>query len=123
MKPGHTGLKRLAHAARFSVRGLAACWRHESAFRQEAVVCAVAVPVGLLLGGTGVERALLVASVLLVPLVELLNSAIETVVDRVDEDAHPLSGRAKDIGSAAVLLSLVVAAVVWLCILVPHYAA
>ncbi len=122
MKPGYTGVERIVHALRFSLRGLGACWRHESAFRQEACVCLIAIPVGLAVGGTGVERALLVASVLLVPVVELLNTAVETVVDRVDAGPHPLAGRAKDIGSAAVLLSIVLAAVVWVCVLLPRYA-
>ena len=117
MKPGHTGLKRLAHAARFSVRGLAACWRHESAFRQESLLTLIAIPLGLYLGDSGIERALLVASVLLVPVVELLNTGVETVVDRVGEGEHPLSGRAKDVGSAAVLLALVLAAAVWALVL------
>jgi diacylglycerol kinase (ATP) len=123
MKPGHTGIRRILYAFRFSVQGLVACWRHESAFRQEAVVCLVVIPLGLVLGGTGVERALLVASVLLVPVVELLNTAVETVVDRVDEGPHPLAGRAKDIGSAAVLLAIVLALVVWVSLLVPRYLA
>lgn len=121
MKPGYTGINRILYALRYSIQGLIACWRHESAFRQEAAVCLIAVPVGLALGGTGVERALLVAGVLLVPITELLNTAIETVVDRVDDGPHPLAGRAKDIGSAAVLLSLVVAVVIWVCILLPRY--
>jgi len=117
LKPGHTGMKRLVHATRFSLQGLAACWRHESAFRQESVLVLIAVPVGLYLGPTGVERALLVASVLLVLIVELLNTGVEAVVDRLGEAAHPLSGRAKDLGSAAVLLSLALAVAVWALVL------
>lgn len=119
MKPGYTGITRIVHATRFSLQGLGACWRHESAFRQEAVLTAVLVPLGLWLGATGVERALLVASILLVPIVELLNTGVETVVDRLGAGEHPLSGRAKDVGSAAVMLSLVLAAAVWLLILWP----
>lgn len=119
MKPGYTGVKRILHATRFSLQGLGACWRHESAFRQEAMLAAVLVPLGLWLGGDGVERALLVASIMLVPVVELLNTAVEAVVDRFGEGEHPLSGRAKDVGSAAVLLSLVLAAAVWALVLGP----
>ena len=119
MKPGYTGITRIVHATRFSLQGLGACWRHESAFRQEAVLAAVLVPVGLWLGASGVERALLVASILLVPIVELLNSAVEAVVDRFGAGEHPLSGRAKDVGSAAVMLSLLLAASVWLLVLWP----
>jgi len=117
MKPGHTGLSRLYHASRYSLRGLVACWRHESAFRQEVALAALAAPLGLWLGETGVERALLVAVVVLVVVVELLNTGLEVVVDRVGEAPHPLSGRAKDLGSAAVLLALVLAVAVWALVL------
>lgn len=119
MKPGYTGITRIVHATRFSLQGLGACWRNETAFRQETVLVAVLVPLGLWLGTSGVERALLVASILLVPLVELLNSAVEAVVDRFGAGEHPLSGRAKDVGSAAVMMSLVLAATVWLLVLWP----
>lgn len=117
MKPGHTGIRRLVHATRFSLQGLAACWRHESAFRQEATLAAVAIPLALVLGTDGLERALLAASVLLVPIVELLNTGVEAVVDRIGDGEHPLSRRAKDVGSAAVLLSLLLAAAVWMLVL------
>jgi diacylglycerol kinase (ATP) len=115
---GKTGLRRLINAAGYSVSGLAAAARHEDAFRQELMLVAVMVPLGLWLGGSGAERALLVGSVLLVLIVELLNSAVEAAVDRVSLDDHSLAKRAKDIGSAAVMLSLVNVAVVWLLILV-----
>jgi diacylglycerol kinase (ATP) len=117
-KPGRTGLDRLWHATGYSLAGMQAAWRHEAAFRQEVVGCAVLVPLGLWLGDTGVERALLVATVLLVPLVELVNSALEAAVDRHGPERHPLAGRAKDAGSAAVLLALVVAGATWLLVLV-----
>lgn len=113
-----TGLRRLLDATRYSLAGLAAAARDEAAFRQELLLAAVAVPVGLVLGRSGVERALLVGSVLLVLVVELLNSAIESAVDRVSIEPHALAGRAKDLGSAAVMLSLVCAAVVWVLVLV-----
>lgn len=114
---GKTGLQRLINAAGYSFSGLAAAARHEDAFRQELMLAAVLVPFGLWLGASGVERALLIGSVLLVLIVELLNSAVEATVDRVSLDDHSLAKRAKDIGSAAVMLALVNVAVVWLLIL------
>ena len=115
---GKTGLRRLLNAAGYSLSGFAAAARHEDAFRQELMLSAVMVPLGLWLGQGGVERALLVGSVLLVLIVELLNSAVEATVDRVSLDDHSLAKRAKDIGSAAVMLALVNVAVVWLLVLV-----
>jgi len=100
-----------------SLRGLAAAWRHEVAFRLEVTAAVVLVPAGVILGQTAVERALLIGSLLLVLLVELVNSALEATLDRISVEDHPLIGRAKDIGSAAVFLALVNAAVVWLLIL------
>lgn len=114
---GKTGLRRLINATRYSMAGLAAALRHEDAFRQELMLAAVMIPLGLWLGGSGVERALLVGSVLLVLIVELLNSAIEATVDRVSLDDHNLAKRAKDIGSAAVMLALLNVVVVWLLVL------
>jgi diacylglycerol kinase (ATP) len=116
---GKTGIRRMLNAAGYSISGLAAAARHEDAFRQELVLAAVMVPLGLWLGQGGVERALLVGSVLLVLIVELLNSAIEATVDRVSLDDHSLAKRAKDIGSAAVMIALVNVVVVWLLILLP----
>lgn len=117
---GATGLQRLVNAARYSCAGLAAAARHEAAFRQELLLAAVLVPLGLWLGASGLERALLVGSVLLVPVVELLNSAIEAVVDRVSLEDHELARRAKDYGSAAVMLALAAAGAVWLLVLLPR---
>lgn len=114
---GKTGLRRLVNATRYSLAGLAAALRYEDAFRQEVMLAAILVPSGVVLGKTGVERALLVGSVLLVLVVELLNSAIEATVDRVSLDDHNLAKRAKDLGSAAVMLALVNVAVVWLLVL------
>lgn len=113
-----TGFARLARATRNSLHGFIAAIRHEDAFRQELILAAVLVPLALWLGGNGVERALLIATVLLVLIVELLNSAVEATVDRISFEDHLLAKRAKDIGSAAVMLSLVTAAVVWLLVLV-----
>jgi diacylglycerol kinase (ATP) len=114
---GKTGLQRVLNATRYSLEGLAAAARHEDAFRQELMLAAVLVPLGLWLGNGGVERALLVGSVLLVLVVELLNSAVEATVDRVSLEDHLLAKRAKDLGSAAVMMSLVTVAAVWLLIL------
>lgn len=115
------GLKRILHAFRFSLSGVRDCFRLEEAFRQEVYVLLVLVPAGLWLGSDGVERALLVGSLLIVPIVELLNSAVEANVDRVGLERHELSRRAKDIASAAVLMSIVLAAVVWGLILGPRW--
>jgi diacylglycerol kinase (ATP) len=117
---GKTGLQRLINATRYSLAGLAAATRHEDAFRQELILAAVLVPLGLWLGNGGVERALLVGSVLLVLVVELLNSAVEATVDRVSLEDHLLAKRAKDIGSAAVMMSLATVGVVWLLVLLPR---
>lgn len=114
---GEGGLGGLIGATRNSLSGLLEALRSEAAFRQELIVAVVLVPVGLWLGATGLERALLVASVLLVLVVELLNSAIEATLDRVSLETHPLAKRAKDIGSAAVMLALVCAGLTWLLIL------
>lgn len=113
---GTTGVRRLVNAARYSLAGLSA-GLGEAAFRQELALAVVLVPLGLYLGANGMARALLVGSVLLVLIVELLNSAVEAVVDRVSLEDHALSKRAKDLGSAAVMLALVNVVVVWLLIL------
>jgi diacylglycerol kinase (ATP) len=109
-------VRRIVAAIQYSFSGLAAAARHEVAFRLELLMLAVLAPLALWLGDTGVERALLVGSLLLVLIVELLNSAIEATVDRISFEHHRLAKRAKDIGAAAVMLSLVNAGVVWLLI-------
>lgn len=114
------GLTRLIRACGYSWQGLRACFRHEAAFRQEVLVALIVLPLGLWLGEDGVERALLLGSWLLVMIVELLNSAIEATVDRFGPEHHKLSGRAKDIGSAAVLLSITLSVLVWAAILLPR---
>lgn len=113
MKPGHTGWRHLVHSTRYSLKGLKAAFLHEAAFRQELGICVVLLPLAAWIGQEPVEWILLVGSCLLVLIVELLNSAIESVVDRIGPDRHELSGRAKDIGSAAVMLSLVIAGLTW----------
>lgn len=111
------GLGRIAKAAGYSFAGLAAAWRHEAAFRQLALLACVLIPVAFMVASTPVERALLVLPVLMSLAIELVNSAIEAVVDRVSLEIHPLSKRAKDLGSAAQLLGLISIAVVWLAVL------
>lgn len=119
-KPGRTGLARLHRACGYSWLGLKSAWRCEAAFRQEVVIAAVLVPLAIWLGRSGVERALLVGSVVLVLVVELLNSSIEAVIDRFGAEWHELCGRAKDIASAAVLVSLVLAVLTWALVLWPR---
>lgn len=112
----HTGWRRIVNATFFSLNGLRAAWRHEEAFRQECALSIVLAPAALWLGQTPVERVLLVGSLLIVLIVELLNSAVEAAVDRVGTDHHRLSGQAKDLGSAAVFVSLLLVVVVWTAI-------
>jgi diacylglycerol kinase (ATP) len=94
-----------------------AAYRHEAAFRQEVWLCSVMIPLGLYLGDNGIEKALLVSSVILLPLTEILNSALEVVVDRFGEEQHELSGRAKDMASAAVALAIILTIFVWILVL------
>ncbi len=110
-------LRSIFNAARNSLAGVAAAARNEGSFQVELAACAALLPLGLWLGGTGVERALLVSSVLIVLCAELVNTALEAAVDRISLEMHPLARRAKDIGSAAVMLALVNAGVVWLLVL------
>jgi len=119
---GARGLRRLVDATRYSLDGITAAFRHEEAFRLEVAAAVVLVPAGLWLGSDGVERALLTGSALLVLVVELVNSAVEAVVDRVSLEHHDLAKRAKDYGSAAVMLSVIAAGAVWLLVLVPRLA-
>ena len=114
MKPGHTGITHLIHSTRYSIKGLKAAFQHEAAFRQELFLCLLLIPASFWLGQTTVERLLLIGSCMLVLIVELVNSAIEAVVDRIGPELHELSGRAKDIGSAAVFIALAFTGIVWL---------
>ena len=111
------GLTRVLRAVGASLRGLAGAFREEAAFRQELAFAALVIPLGLWLGHSGIERALLVGPMLLILIVELLNSAIEATVDRIGFEQHALSGLAKDISSAAVLMSFVLLTAVWLLVL------
>jgi diacylglycerol kinase (ATP) len=115
------GWRRVFYAFGYSMKGLKACYELEEAFRQEVLLMIPLVPVGLWLGESPVERALLVGSLLIVPVVELLNSAIEANVDRVGMERHELSERAKDIASAAVFASIVLSVTVWALLLIPKW--
>ena len=115
---GKTGIKRLANAFTYSVAGTLAAFKHEDAFRQEVILSIILIPLAIYLGQTAIEQALMISSILLIIIVELLNSSLEATVDRISVKHHKLSKRAKDIGSAAVFFSLVNAAVIWFLILV-----
>ena len=118
---GPKGLDRIIKAFGYSLKGFRAAFENEAAFRQELALAVIMVPVGFWLGQTPIEQALLVGVVLMVLVVELLNTAVEAVVDRVGDEHHELAGRAKDMGSAAVFLSLTVVLIVWGLILLPQF--
>ncbi len=117
MKNEATGVKRIFKAFEFSIKGLKTCYQSEAAFRQEVWLAIVLTPLAVMFGQTSLEQVVLIAVVFLVLIVEILNSAIEAVVDRIGDDFHVLSGAAKDMGSAAVWLSLMLLIIVWLIIL------
>jgi len=110
------GIRRIINAFRYTFAGFKAAWINEEAFRQEIIIAIFVVPAGLWLGTTGTQRAILVGIYFIIPLSELLNSAIEAVVDRMGPERHSLSERAKDLGSAAVFLSICMAIIVWMII-------
>lgn len=114
----HKGFRRLINATGYSWAGLKAAWHNEEAFRQESILCLMLSPLALWLGDDGAERVLLIGSLLLIMIVELLNCGIETVVDRIGSERHELSGRAKDISSAAVFVALLNAVLVWVLLLI-----
>lgn len=120
-KPGNTGLKRIIKAAGYSVQGLKAGWKNEAAIRQELTLFILSLPVIVWVDITMIEKILMLGVGVLVVITELLNSAVEAVVDRVGVEHHELSGRAKDMGSAAVMISLIFAGVTWLLILGNRY--
>jgi diacylglycerol kinase (ATP) len=113
IKSSTTGWRRIWNATGYSINGIKAAWRNEAAFRQELAVVLVMLPAAWWVGTTMTQRALLVFSLLMVLIVELLNSAVEAAVDRIGVEWHELSGRAKNLGSAAVMVSLIAAAAVW----------
>ncbi len=116
---GKQGLTRLINALGYSRDGIAAAEKNEAAFREEILLAAVTIPLALYLGRSGVDRALLIGSIILILIVEILNSGLEAVVDKASPEKHELAKRAKDMGSAAVLLSLINAAAIWACVLWP----
>ena len=116
IKPRNTGFTRILKATRYSLQGIRAAWKHESAFRQESVLGLILLPVSFWIATSWVEVAVLMGVCFIVLIVELLNSAIEAVVDRVAPEYHDLAGQAKDMGSAAVMLSLILAAGTWILI-------
>ncbi|HDY8066555.1 DeoR faimly transcriptional regulator [Vibrio vulnificus] len=120
-KPGNTGIKRIIKATGYSIQGLKAAFKHEAAVRQEFALLVVAIALATWLDVSMLERITLLAVVVLVLIVELMNSAVEAVVDRIGVEHHELSGRAKDIGSAAVLVALIFASFTWLYIVGSHY--
>ncbi|EGQ9938521.1 diacylglycerol kinase [Vibrio vulnificus] len=120
-KPGNTGIKRIIKATGYSIQGLKAAFKHEAAVRQEFALLVVAIALATWLDVSMLERITLLAVVVLVLIVELMNSAVEAVVDRIGGEHHELSGRAKDIGSAAVLVALIFAGFTWLYIVGSHY--
>ncbi|MHC6528596.1 MULTISPECIES: diacylglycerol kinase [unclassified Vibrio] len=111
------GFKRLVNATKYSYQGIKAAFKNEAAFREEVLLSVIMIPTALLLDVTGVERVLLIGTVLLVMVVELLNSAVEAVVDRIGSEHHELAGRAKDMGSAAVLITMLITGYTWLQII------
>ncbi|ENA3448588.1 diacylglycerol kinase [Yersinia enterocolitica] len=115
-----TGLTRIYKAAGYSVKGLTAAWKNEAAFRQETVAAILAIILAFWLDVDATARILLIASVVLVIIVEVINSAIEAVVDRIGSELHELSGRAKDMGSAAVFLAILLALFIWVTVLWQH---
>lgn len=122
-KAGKKGLRRILCAFGYSAQGFGAAWRHEEAFRQELILVAVSLPLAFWLGRTAIEHALLIGSLLVVLIVELLNSAIEAAVDRHGDEFHELSGRAKDMGSAAVFMGVALIAAVWGIIIYDRFVA
>nr|WP_323740322.1 diacylglycerol kinase [Kangiella koreensis] len=113
MKPGKTGIPRILDATKYSWQGLKGAWLGEAAFRQELALAVLLVPLAFVLGGTTAEIAIMLLTLGVVLMAELANSAIEAVVDRIGSEQHPLSGRAKDIGSAMVFIALLFTGIVW----------
>jgi len=120
-KPGKTGLRRLIDSCGYSWLGFKACFKHEAAFREELFLGSIMLPVAVIYAENTLQMAILISSLFLVLVVELLNSGIEAIVDRVSDEHHELSGRAKDLGSAAVTVSLINVIVIWAVIFIPRF--
>lgn len=118
---GKSGIRRLINATRYSWQGYKAAWQTEEAFRQEAILAMVMIPVAIILPLELLEKLLMISTVVLVVIVEIINSAIEATIDRFGNEIHPLSGKAKDLGSGAVLLALLLCGGVWLSILINRF--
>lgn len=117
------GLARLFNALRYSLQGLGAAFKHEAAFRQELAIAVILVPVAFWLGNTLAEQLLLIGAVFFVLIIEIVNSALEALADAITLEEHPLIGRAKDLGSAAVMMSILLACLVWLAVILGHTAS
>lgn len=117
MKPGNKGFYRVYKASIYSMQGIKAAWRHEAAFRQEMILMLLLTPAAFIVGSGLTQQLLLLVLAWLVVIVEILNSAVEAVVDRFGGEMHPLSGRAKDMGSAAVFITLTLNAIVWCAVI------
>ncbi len=120
-KPGNTGITRIIRAFGFSMKGFRAAWKHEAAFRQEVALTVVLAPLAFVVAETMIQLALLLSTLFIVLITEILNSAVEAAVDRISAEQHDLAGRAKDMGSAAVFLSLSMTAVIWGLVILEHY--
>lgn len=123
MKPGKKGIERLIDATGYSMKGIRSSWKNEAAFRQEAVMAIVLLPLSFFVANNAIEWILLIAPLILVLIVELINSAIESVVDRIGPEHHDLSGRAKDMGSAAVFFSIILILTSWVTIIWQNFVA
>ena len=121
MKPGKTGLHRIVNATKYSLKGFRFAWKNEAAFRQELAIALILIPLGLWIGDSAAEKALLISVCFITLIIEILNSAIEAVVDRIGDEFHKLAGSAKDLGSAAVMLSLVMTITVWGLVLYENF--
>ena len=117
MKPGETGIRRIISAGKYSAKGLQFAWKNEAAFRQEVCLLIVLTPLALWLGETALQQAIMIGCCFIVLITELLNTAVEAVVDRIGHEHHKLAGSAKDTGSAAVLISIIMTVVVWALII------
>ena len=121
MKPGKTGFSRLIDATRYSMQGFKAAWKNEAAFRQELVAVVILLPVAFFIARDIIQFLLLIVPLLILLIAELVNSALEAVVDRIGDEPHELSGRAKDMGSATVFIALLLAFICWLLIVMENY--
>ena len=120
-KPGHTGFQRVFKATVYSWQGFQAAWKNESAFRQEVTIGLVLLPLAFVIGESMLQVAVLISMLAVVLITELLNSAVEAVVDRVGDEYHDLAGRAKDMGSAAVFVSLALVVIVWTMMFIKNF--